>query len=145
MGPFSKVNNSITHKITIKLFFLFFSFFMQEHKKVIVQLSLLFRFCSFDDIMKVQYKHPFTILGFRYLSDTALQYLIYLMFSQDNRLWRDTRDPWNGWRIISVVGKKEKKKVRFKIFLCISSQVFILVFNVCVSMVQPLRSIHLLA
>lgn len=53
------------------------------------------------------------------------------MFSQDNGLWRDTGDPWNSWRVISVAGKK-KRKVRFKTFLCISSQVCILVVNVCV-------------
>lgn len=41
------------------------------------------------------------------LSCCSVQYLIYHMFFQDNSLWRDTRDPGNGWWVISVEWKEK--------------------------------------
>lgn len=37
----------------------------------------------------------------------SVLYLIYLVFSQNNSLWRDSGYPGNGWRVIAVVLKEK--------------------------------------
>lgn len=49
----------------------------------------------------------------------SVQYLIHLMFFQDNGLWRDSGDPGNGWRVIPVVWKKQNTSQIEEVSLCL--------------------------
>lgn len=105
-----------------------------------VSQSLLLCFWLYHQLTEAQCKND-QITSVILSVYVALQYLIYLMFFQIHSLWWDTRNPGNGWWIISVV-RRERKSSQIDSSHLSSSQVIILAFSKrCI----PLQLVHLLA